>query len=99
MYEPEFTRAGRVLDREEAIRLIADGCAVTVAVPDNEDLTVTITAGNYRSGDSAAYAGIPGWTRQLGAGDLEIYAAVMAAAASLASAANSVLLARDLAGA
>jgi hypothetical protein len=103
MYQPKLLRAGRVLDHDEAVRLVAKGCAVTVAVPDEDlmgmgDLRVTVTAGTTAGGDPCAYASLPA-AGQLCAGDLEVYAAVMAAAASLCDGANKVMLARELAGA
>jgi hypothetical protein len=103
MYQPEFSRAGRSLHHDEAVRLVASGCAVTVAVPDEQamgmgDLRVTVTAGTTAGGDPCAYASLPA-TGQLCAGDLEVYAAVTAAAAGLCDKVNAVLLARELAGA
>ena len=102
-YQPKFLRGGRTLDRADAIKLVADGCVVTVAVPDEDvmgmgDLMVTITAGTTPGGGHCAWARFPAAAR-LHAGDLEVYAAVMAAAASLCSDVNAVLLARDLADA
>jgi hypothetical protein len=102
-YQPKFLRAGRTLSRDEAIALIVNGCAVTVAVPDEDlagmgDLRVTITAGTTTwSADPCAYASLP-ITGQLHAGDLEVYAAVMAAAASLCNDVNAALLKAELAG-
>jgi hypothetical protein len=103
MYQPKFFRAGRDLHHDEAVTLVAKGCAVTVAVPDEDlmgmgDLRVTVTAGTTAGGDSCAYASLPA-TGQLCAGDLEVYAAVMSAAAALCTGANAVMLARERAGA
>lgn len=103
MYEPGFFRAGRTLGRDEAVELVASGRAVTVAVPDEDlmgmgDLKVTVTTGSTPGGDPCAHGAIQEINR-LDAGDLEVYAAVMAAAASLCSGVNAVLLARELAGA
>lgn len=99
-YQPKFLRGGRQLDRDVAIDLIINGCAVTVAVPDEDlmgmaDLRVTITAGTTASADPCAYASLPA-TGQLHAGDLEVYAAVMATAASLMADVNRILLANAL---
>ena len=101
MYQPKFLRAGRTLDRGEAVRLVADGCFVTVAVPDEDvmgmgDLKVTVKAGSTSGGDPCAFADIQEMHR-LHAGDLEVYAAVMAAAASLCGDVNKAMLVRELA--
>jgi hypothetical protein len=101
-YQPKFFRAGRELDRDEAIRLIVGAHAVTVAVPDGDcrgmaGLSVSITTGSFASGDSCTAATVPAVPGRWYAGDVEVYAAVMAAAASLMNDANAILLARDLA--
>lgn len=103
MYEPKFLRAGRTWTRAEAVEMILNGCAVAVAVPDEdhmgfEELHVTITVGNYITGDNAAWASLPA-APQLGSEDMRAYAAVMAAASSLMDEVNAILLARELSGA
>ena len=104
-YQPKFLRGGRTLTRDEAIRLIVDGRVVTVAVPDEDmagmgDLSVTIRAGNWNwSGGEACTATEIDHPRTLASGDLEVYAAVIATAASLCDDVNAALLARDLADA
>jgi len=95
VYQPKFIRGGTTLSRDEAVKLIINGCAVTVAVPDEDlmgmaDLRVTITAGTTSGNDNCAYASLPA-TARLGAEDLEVYAAVMATAASLCSDVNTVI--------
>jgi hypothetical protein len=92
---PRFSRAGRFLDRDEAVRFVIRGCAVKVAVADEDwmgmsDLAVTVTAGTSPAADPCAHASLPAATG-LGAGDLEVYAAVMTAAASLCDAANTAM--------
>lgn len=103
MYEPKFLRACRTWTRAEAVKMIADGCTVTVAVPDEdhmgfEELQVTIAAGSYITGDSAAWASLPASPR-LGSEDMRAYAAVMTAAGDLMDEVNAILLAREPAGA
>lgn len=104
-YQPKFLRAGRTLSRKGAIQAIMNGRAVTVAVPDEDlagmgDLRITVTAGNWNwsGGDARTGASLPA-TSMLAAGDLEVFAAVATAAASLMGDANTALLARDLADA
>lgn len=94
-YQPKFLRAGQVLTRRDAIKLIVNGCAVTVAVPDEDlmgmgDLRVTITVRDNSAADPFACASLPA-TASLGAEDLEVYAAVIAAAASLCAGVNATL--------
>lgn len=98
-YQPKFYRAGRYLDRDEAIEIITRGLAVVVAVPDEDspgmgELKITITTGSDSGGDPCAYGKISPTveaTTRLHAGDLEVYAAVMTAAASLCDDANKML--------
>lgn len=104
-YQPKFLRAGRVIGRNEAINLIMDGREVSVAVPDEDvpgmgTLRVVIRAGNWNwsGGDACTGATLPE-NMTFAAGDLEVFAAVVASAASLCNDVNAALLARDLADA
>ena len=104
-YQPKILWGCRTLDRDEAIRFAVDGHRLAVAIPDEDmpgmgDLSVTIRVGNWNwSGGEACTAAEIDHRRPLAAGDLEVYAAVIAAAASLCDDVNAALLARDFADA
>ena len=93
MYQIKFTRAGRPMDRDFAIKLITDGLSVSVAAVSDHDIphfAATILTGTDSHANPCAYVSIPAVT-QLNAADMHAYASVASAAQLLAADADKAL--------